>query len=137
MSRIHAWSVAGIFLLLLTCQGCFSGSSVPLADVAGVVTKNGQPVAAATVVFSPAEGRPSTGKTDEKGVFHLQFTEDHDGAVLGSHRVTISLPGNGAPSGPVTSGKRPPRPQGSGIQEIHWPEPVTVEKSGNEFTFAL
>ncbi|RCS48251.1 carboxypeptidase regulatory-like domain-containing protein [Bremerella cremea] len=138
MSRNYAWTPAGIcFAVLLTCQGCFSSSSVPLADVAGVVTKDGKPVADATVVFSPTEGRPSSGTTDEQGVFHLQFTAEHEGAVLGTHNVTISLPGGGPPSGPVSSSKRPPRPQGSGIQEIHWPEPVTVEKSGNDFKFEL
>lgn len=137
MKIYNPWSSGGLCLMLLACLGCFGGSSVPLANVDGVVTKDGNPVAAATVVFSPTEGRPSSGKTDEKGVFHLQFTEDYQGAVLGQHSVTISLPGAGAPTGPVASGKRPPRPMASGIEEIRWPEPVTVEKSGNEFTFEL
>ncbi|PQO27900.1 Ig-like domain-containing protein [Blastopirellula marina] len=137
MRSYNPWSSGGICLVLLACQGCFGGSSVPLANVDGVVTKDGNPVVAATVVFNPTTGRPSSGKTDEKGVFHLQFTQDHQGAVLGQHTVIISLPGSGAPSGPVGSGKRPPRPKGSGIEEVHWPEPVTVEKSGNAFTFDL
>ncbi|PQO37362.1 carboxypeptidase regulatory-like domain-containing protein [Bremerella cremea] len=138
MSRFYSWSAAGFCLVVLfACQGCFGGSGVPLADVEGVVTKDGKPVAAATVVFNPSEGRPSSGTTDEKGTFHLQFTEDYDGAVLGTHNVTISLPGNSAPTGPVASGTRPQRPKGSGIEEFKWPEPVTVEKSGNQFTFDL
>lgn len=138
MNRLPAWFSAGSCLaILFACQGCFSGSSVPLADVSGVVSKDGKPVADATVVFSPTDGRPSSGKTDQEGTFHLQFTKDHEGAVLGAHNVTITLPGAGAPTGPVASGKRPPRPQGSGVDEIKWPEPVTVEKSGNQFTFDL
>jgi mannose-6-phosphate isomerase-like protein (cupin superfamily) len=61
-----------------------------LAKVDGIVTLNGEPLAHARVVFSPATGRPATGVTDQQGRFQLTTFQQHDGAVLGRYRVAIA-----------------------------------------------
>ncbi len=59
--------------------------------VEGIVTLDGKPVENAAVMFSPAEGRPASGSTDAQGRFELQTFEPRDGAVPGSHKVTVTL----------------------------------------------
>src|SRR5207253_5766583 len=74
--------------------GCGSAKS---AAVSGKVTLNGEPLAGATVSFEPVTepGAPSSpgslGKTDEKGEFILRATSGENGALVGKHRVRISL----------------------------------------------
>jgi FlaG/FlaF family flagellin (archaellin) len=51
---------------------------------------DGKPLANALVVFSPvAGGRSSTGKTDAGGKYELSFIEGK-GALLGSHKVSVT-----------------------------------------------
>jgi hypothetical protein len=79
--------------------GC-GGQPYPLAPVAGQVTFKGQPLAQAHVLFQPvgepnAEnvGPPSVGHTDDQGRFTLRTVDrDSAGAVVGKHRVFITLP---------------------------------------------
>ena len=59
--------------------------------VDGVVTLDGEPIEGAAVLFSPEEGRPASGITDAQGKFELQTFEPRDGAVLGKHKVTVTL----------------------------------------------
>lgn len=82
-----------LFLSLLV--GC--GSSDPDVNyVEGVVTMGGNPVADATVIFSPVEGsggRPATGKTDAAGVYKLtdlQASTVNSGAAIGEYQVSIN-----------------------------------------------
>ncbi len=73
------------------------GSNLPpLAPVTGVVTLNGEPLVDATVEFSPipepgqpAPGSASFGRTDENGLYELQYKKGVPGAVIGKHRVRI------------------------------------------------
>jgi len=64
--------------------------------VEGMVTMSGNPLADATVIFSPvegSEGRPATGKTDAAGVYKLtdlQATAVGSGAAIGSYQVSIN-----------------------------------------------
>ncbi len=76
---------------VLSISGCGGGSGLPeLGAVEGKVTAGGQPLANATVTFSPVtEGRPSSGVTDENGEYSLLYTVDTLGALPGQHRVTI------------------------------------------------
>lgn len=87
-----------LVLFLVSSFGC-SGSVErdPTVPVSGTVTFNGQPVAGANVTFIPASGRPATGITDDSGVYKLKTFEENDGAVVGSHKVTISK--SSAPAG--------------------------------------
>src|SRR5262245_27711243 len=77
--------------------GC-GGSSQKFAPVSGRVTMKGQPLAGAAVTFMPivpeggaAPGPNSVAKTDENGEFTLETTTGEPGALVGPHRVHISL----------------------------------------------
>ena len=76
--------------ILLTSIGC--GNDGPeLAEVTGVVTVDGQPVAGAVLTFVPtAGGSPSYGGTDNTGNYRLMFTDSKYGAMLGEHEVEIA-----------------------------------------------
>lgn len=78
---------ASVFL-----AGCGGADGPPLGAVSGRVTLDGQPLANAVVKFQPAdaEGTYSAGRTDENGYYQLRFTRDRNGALVGSHRVSVS-----------------------------------------------
>jgi hypothetical protein len=84
-------------LLLLLLAGC--GGPHPIAPVSGRVTLNGHPLAKAAVVFQPVPvqgdinpGPGSGGFTDADGRYTLTLTgKDKSGAVIGKHRVRITL----------------------------------------------
>ena len=65
-------------LALTSAIGCGGApSDMPeLGSVTGTVTLAGKPLADAIVEFRPAEGRPSSGKTNETGAYTLQYTSD-------------------------------------------------------------
>ena len=75
-------------LAVLPLVGCDSGPATGL--VSGVVTIDGKPIGGAVVNFYPTDGRASTGTTDANGQYELAFTRQKMGAVLGSHKVTIT-----------------------------------------------
>ncbi|MBN2577576.1 MAG: carboxypeptidase regulatory-like domain-containing protein [Pirellulales bacterium] len=93
----------------IACLLCFtvfvSGCNDPGYDVSrvsGRVTLNSKPLAGATVSFQPIAspnavnpGPGSFGRTDEQGRFSLSLVSSKKnlGAVVGKHRVTISIPG--------------------------------------------
>ena len=66
---------------------------LPVARVTGVVTYQGQPVPGADVVFVPdvqeENGGRCYGTTDDTGHYQLTTYQPHDGALVGSHRVTV------------------------------------------------
>jgi hypothetical protein len=77
--------------LVLLLPGC-GGEDVPeTAKVSGVVLYKGQPVAGAEVNFHPKEGHPATGRTGPDGQFVLTTYDAEDGAVPGTHTVTVQL----------------------------------------------
>jgi hypothetical protein len=91
--RAH-WLVG---LLVVPALGC--GPPAKFAPVSGVVTMNGKPLVGATVSFLPEPIKGSTeapvtssGKTNDKGEYTLQTGSGQDGALVGKHKVTISLP---------------------------------------------
>ncbi|QDU49349.1 Ig-like domain-containing protein [Gimesia panareensis] len=74
----------------LFCLGCSGGGDeIKLAPVSGVVTMDGKPLANAVVIFSPAKGNPSSGRTDTSGNYTLQYKERLKGAVPGNHSICI------------------------------------------------
>jgi hypothetical protein len=81
---------------LLVLGGC-GGKTHDLAKVSGTVTLDNQPLAEARVVFQPigtGKGNPgpgSSGVTDANGRYSLRAATDAVGAVVGSHRVSITL----------------------------------------------
>lgn len=85
-----------VWLLVLSAlfaAGC--GKEPPLVKVSGKVTHNGKPVPGLFLNFEPDNGRPSWAITDREGRFTLSCFEDNDGAVVGSHRVYVSIKDEG------------------------------------------
>lgn len=72
--------------------GCGNATSASLGKVEGAVTVDGAPVAGLSVLFQPAEGRPSEGFTDDAGRYTLTYVQPNDGAVIGTHTVRIESP---------------------------------------------
>lgn len=72
--------------------GCSSGpdDKPDMGQVTGTVTMDGQPLADATVVFSPENGRPASGKTDASGKYELIYIRDEKGCKIGKCKVSIS-----------------------------------------------
>jgi hypothetical protein len=91
-SRAVCLVLAGLFAIM-NAGGC--GRSGPaVAYVEGVVLLDGEPVAGASVGFTPVSaGQPALGKTDAAGVFHLTTVRGgarDGGAVVGEYAVTIT-----------------------------------------------
>ncbi len=96
------WFRKQTYLLLLVCCGCGgSEAPIPLGQVSGVVTLDGQPFAGALVQFNPEAasvvsgkdapgGGGSSGISDADGKYVLRFSNEHEGAALGSHNVTVT-----------------------------------------------
>ncbi len=77
-------------LVAIGCGGAASDRA-QCAAVSGTVTYKGQLVEGATVSFwTPTASRAATGQTDAKGSFRLTTFAADDGAVLGTHAVTVT-----------------------------------------------
>ena len=75
----------------LAVCGCGGVDDQPeTGEVTGKVTLDGQPLADATVMFKPEQGRPSSGRTGADGTYVLQYNADTPGAKVGPHKVYIS-----------------------------------------------
>lgn len=69
------------------------------AQVSGVLTCQGKPVPNAMISFNPQSkegsgaesGKSATGTTDEQGKYTLTTYDLNDGALVGTHTVTVSL----------------------------------------------
>jgi hypothetical protein len=82
--------------LLATCllpAGCRKSSGPAILPAGGVVTYHKQPLANVVVTFHPKSGRPATATTDASGHFRLSTLRANDGAVVGPHKVSISMVG--------------------------------------------
>ena len=70
-----------------------------MAPVRGRVVCDGKPVNQASLIFSPVPrnedateaGKPATGFTDAEGKYVLSTHRALDGALVGQHRVTVTL----------------------------------------------
>lgn len=78
-------------VVLLAAAAC-GGSAKPV-KLSGRVTLDGEPLAGATVVFTPADGggNVASGRTDTDGEFRLTTFSINDGAVPGDYKVTIKI----------------------------------------------
>lgn len=86
------WSLNFICLLVFAAStvGCGRPGTSPTAPTSGVVRFNGQPATEVRVIFTPSNGRPAIGETDAEGKFVLTTFQPEDGAMPGTHKVTIS-----------------------------------------------
>ncbi len=87
-------------LLLLTGTLFLAGCGGPsMGSVHGRVTCNGKAVADAAIIFSPVPrsesdreaGKAASGSTDADGRYSLSTFSRGDGALVGKHRVAITL----------------------------------------------
>ena len=95
--------------LCLGMSGCSSNTGPKLVPADGTVTYQGQPVADATVLFSPTNGPVATGMTDHDGHFTLTTT-GRPGAVIGKAQVSITA---GAPPAQSEARPKPKTPEES------------------------
>lgn len=81
-------SVFAFALLGVAITGCGDGRPhrVP---VAGQVVIDGQPVPFGTVKFVLKDARASIGSLDREGRFQLSCYEKNDGAMTGTHQVSV------------------------------------------------
>ncbi len=123
-----AWLL--ILAAAVSLPGCGGGGDLPkLGRVKGVVTLDGKPLAEAQVQFLPQSGRPSTAETATDGSYRLQYTADHDGALVGSHTVKIQT---------AIDGRDDPRSERLPARYHSKTELKADVKSGsNEFNFDL
>ncbi|MEX0794988.1 MAG: hypothetical protein WD045_17745 [Pirellulaceae bacterium] len=131
----------GVALAIVASFGCGAAPVAPtgrppVAQVVGTVTRQGQPVQNAIVQFHPDSGGDrGTGHTDQSGKFTISTYGPQDGAVVGTHVVTVTpLPDVGAVPGvdsPSTSGSFP--------EAYASPEksPLTVEVEEKKNSFEL
>ena len=83
-----------VTVCFLSSPGC--GGSEKVVSVSGTVTHNGQPVPGLVVSFVPEAATKtgvSTGETDDHGKYELTVAKTGSrGAVVGTHKVWVSLP---------------------------------------------
>ena len=85
----RAASFLALVMLAILSAGC--GPSGPkIAYVTGKVTMDGKPLANATVVFIPENGRPAGASTDANGNYVLNFSQGRRGAIPGNNSIRIS-----------------------------------------------
>ena len=119
----------GLCVACLLITGC--GRTGPeLAEVAGLVTLDGQPLPEAYVEFIPVEGgRASGGVTDDAGRYELVYSVRETGALVGKSRVLITT---GDPANPR---KRPEKVPPRYNQQTTLM--ATVESGSNQHDFKL
>ncbi|HET6423849.1 MAG TPA: hypothetical protein VFG20_09215 [Planctomycetaceae bacterium] len=91
--------LAGLVCFTLsTLIGCGGSDRPPLGKVSGAVTIDGAPLTGVIVAFMPAEGRPATAVTDDRGLYRLEYTDGVPGAKVGPATVSFFPPTGGSPS---------------------------------------
>ncbi|MHC2068231.1 hypothetical protein ACYFX5_12205 [Bremerella sp. T1] len=76
--------------VVLLSVGCSGGNGLETAPAEGVVTYNGKPLPYGRVSFRPEAGSPATGEIQDDGTFTLSTYGTGDGAIVGTHQVSIS-----------------------------------------------
>jgi hypothetical protein len=95
MCRKSASNFLAILALCSVLLGCSQSNRTKTYPVQGTVTYRGKPVSGASVEFlAPGASRPATGVTDGNGRFRLTTFEADDGAIVGTHVVTVIKTGS-------------------------------------------
>lgn len=95
---LHTLRQASLICLCACFTGCGRQNDFRTTPVQGVVTCNGIPVTSGTIVFSPVAtqgvitGQPGAGPIGPDGAFKLTTYQDGDGAIIGTHSVSILPP---------------------------------------------
>lgn len=78
-------------IVVLLILGCSHSTRPPLGRVSGTVSLDGQPLANATLRFTPTgPGRTSEATTDADGRYELRYLRDIPGANVDRHTVRIT-----------------------------------------------
>jgi hypothetical protein len=88
LSKPNRKSLVVFSFLVFMIAGCGDGRPTRV-PVSGQVLIDGKPLSRGRIFFASAVGRPSQGRLDQEGRFRLSCYEENDGALLGTHRVTI------------------------------------------------
>ena len=136
-TRISVWTflLFTVSLTIVVCGGCGSSDHPDLGHVQGTVTIKGQPLADATVTFSPDKGRPSAGTTNSEGEYELTYVRDTKGAILGPHKVRITTVSEEDVVG-ERRGRRPKEPIPAKYN-VRTTLTANVEEGKNTFDFDL
>jgi len=118
---------------LLSFSGC-SDPEYSLMPLSGTVTLQGKPLANAQIMFSPVGNQPgpsSYATTDDQGQYQLvTLDQDKSGAVVGTHRVTITtaraINPDGGEGSPL-SRELVPRPYRDGTFQVEVPPEGSTE----------
>ena len=134
-------------VLALVAAGCAQSDVPELGEVTGRVTYNGEPVPGITVIYQAAGGRPSYGRTDEDGVYQMNYNLNFTGVKTGPATVMFdpfsSEPHEDvyAPGDPSVQIARsvPPSPLIKKIPQKYFEgfQTVTIEPGENEFNFEV
>lgn len=87
------WQLLLASIVLGILVGC-SGSEAKLAPVEGVARLDGQPLTEGIVTFQPKSGRSATGAIQSDGTFQLGTYSGSDGALIGTHKVSVTAAGS-------------------------------------------
>jgi hypothetical protein len=79
-----------VLVAVALCGLSCGGDGADLGRVNGTVTLDGKAYPDAQVLFTPEEGRPSTGITDSDGKYELTYIRATKGASVGTHTVRIT-----------------------------------------------
>lgn len=86
---IKSWCAYSLAFGTALVLGCSGGPAIN--EVEGVVTSGGQPLEKVQVNFYPGtDGPHSSALTDASGKFVLKTTDNRSGAVIGTHKVTLT-----------------------------------------------
>jgi len=77
-----------LILMSLLVPGC-GGGRPDCVPISGRVLIDGAPLRYGFIRFTPEGGRPATAELDAQGHFTLTTFEHGDGAVRGTHTVTV------------------------------------------------
>lgn len=136
-------------LCCLIASGCGGGGKKrpPLGKVKGKITYKGAPVPDVEVAFM-AEGAPraGTGTTNGSGEYQLTTYDTNDGAIVGTHKVTVTQFASGSTKvmspADLASQGAPPLPKGGAIPAKYADAKTsglknTVDPGSNEINIEL
>jgi hypothetical protein len=109
----------------MSLAGC---GGLRLGKVSGRVTVGGKPVPSGVVMFYPEAGPTAVGEIRPDGTYTLTTQKPGDGAVVGSHRVTIQATsvGPGSMVEPKTFDEEVSQARGTGKRQ-KWLVPGKVD----------
>ena len=126
-----------ILLCCLVVSFAVPGCGPKTVPVTGTISYRNQPVADATVLFTPqGPGRSATGVTDAQGKFSLGTESPGDGAIPGEYAVSVTPKQTPPAEGDYSIGSDPPFP-------LRYSDPTatdlkaTVKDEKNDFPLEL